>query len=72
MSAMTDTHRLITPARRSEDVDAALRPKSLDDFVGQKAARENLRVFVAAAKSLRKAVRQGALDHGPRRVIFAA
>ena len=33
-------------------------PKSLDDFVGQKAARENLRVFIAAAKA-----RGEALDH---------
>jgi Holliday junction DNA helicase RuvB len=55
---MTDTDRLLTPARRAEDVDAALRPKSLDDFVGQKAARENLRVFIAAAKA-----RGDALDH---------
>jgi Holliday junction DNA helicase RuvB len=50
--------RLITPARRTEDVDAALRPKSLDEFVGQKAARENLRVFIDAAKG-----RGDALDH---------
>ena len=44
--------------RRPEDVDAALRPKTLDDFVGQKSARENLRVFIAAARS-----RGDALDH---------
>jgi Holliday junction DNA helicase RuvB len=50
--------RLSTPNRRPEDLDAALRPKTLDDFVGQKAARENLRVFIAAAKS-----RGDALDH---------
>jgi len=50
--------RLITPARKPEDVDAALRPKSLDEFVGQKAARENLRVFIEAARS-----RGDALDH---------
>ncbi|MBB6124732.1 Holliday junction branch migration DNA helicase RuvB [Sphingobium subterraneum] len=55
---MTDADRLITPARRAEDVDAALRPKTLDDFVGQKAARENLRIFIAAAKA-----RGEALDH---------
>jgi Holliday junction DNA helicase RuvB len=55
---MTDADRLTTPERRPEDVDAALRPKTLDDFVGQKAARENLRVFIAAAKS-----RGDALDH---------
>jgi Holliday junction DNA helicase RuvB len=50
--------RLLTAARRPEDVDAALRPKTLDDFVGQKAARENLRVFIQAART-----RGDALDH---------
>ena len=54
---MTDD-RLLTPARRPEDVDAALRPKSLDEFVGQQAARENLRIFIQAAKA-----RGDALDH---------
>ncbi|MDB5670001.1 MAG: Holliday junction helicase RuvB, partial [Alphaproteobacteria bacterium] len=48
---MTDIDRLTTPERRPEDVDAALRPKTLDEFVGQKAARENLRVFIQAAKA---------------------
>ena len=48
----------LTPTRTPEDVDAALRPKTLDEFVGQQAARENLRVFIAAAKA-----RGEALDH---------
>ncbi|MGS1016442.1 Holliday junction branch migration DNA helicase RuvB [Allosphingosinicella humi] len=55
---MTDAARLTTPERRPEDIDAALRPKSLDEFVGQRAARENLRVFIDAAKA-----RGDALDH---------
>jgi Holliday junction DNA helicase RuvB len=55
---MTDTDRLIMPARRAEDADAALRPKSLDEFIGQQAARENLRIFIQAAKQ-----RGEALDH---------
>ncbi|MBU3076867.1 Holliday junction branch migration DNA helicase RuvB [Sphingomonas quercus] len=55
---MTSPDRLISPARAPEDVDAALRPRTLDDFVGQKAARENLRVFLHAAKA-----RGEALDH---------
>jgi Holliday junction DNA helicase RuvB len=55
---VTDIARLTTPERRPEDIDAALRPKTLDDFVGQKAARENLRVFIDAARS-----RGDALDH---------
>jgi len=54
----TDPARITTPERTSEDADAALRPKSLDEFIGQQAARENLRVFVNAAKS-----RSEALDH---------
>jgi len=49
---------LHTPARQTEDPDAALRPKSLAEFVGQAAARENLRVFIAAAKA-----RGEAMDH---------
>ena len=54
---MTDD-RLTTPSRRPEDIDAALRPKSLDEFIGQEAARSNLRVFVEAARQ-----RGDALDH---------
>ena len=54
---MTDNPHL-TPMRKPEDVDAALRPKSLSEFIGQQAARENLRVFIEAARS-----RGDALDH---------
>jgi Holliday junction DNA helicase RuvB len=55
---VTDAARLTTPDRRPEDLDAALRPKTLDEFVGQRAARENLRVFIDAARH-----RGDALDH---------
>ncbi len=55
---MSEDDRLLAAGRRPEDVDAALRPKALDEFVGQKAARDNLRVFIEAAKS-----RGDALDH---------
>jgi Holliday junction DNA helicase RuvB len=54
---MTES-RLSTAERTPEDVDAALRPKRLDEFVGQAAARENLKVFIAAAKA-----RGEAMDH---------
>ncbi len=50
--------RLITPDQRGEDIDATLRPQRLDDFVGQAAARANLKVFIEAAKT-----RGEALDH---------
>src|SRR5574338_1001589 len=60
----TDPARITTPERTTEDADAALRPKSLDEFVGQQAARENLRIFVNAAKSRGEAL-DHVLLHGP-------
>ncbi len=50
--------RIIDPEKRGEDLDSSLRPQSLDEFVGQKQARENLKVFIEAAKK-----RGEALDH---------
>ena len=55
---MTDDSRLIAPDRRGDDADASLRPQTLDEFVGQEAARANLKVFIEAARS-----RAEALDH---------
>ena len=46
------------PERQPDDPDAALRPKSLAEFIGQEAARDNLRVFIESAKS-----RGEAMDH---------
>jgi len=54
---MTDNPALF-PQRQPEDPDAALRPKTLGEFVGQEAARENLRVFIDAARA-----RGEAMDH---------
>ncbi|HWU04108.1 MAG TPA: Holliday junction branch migration DNA helicase RuvB [Novosphingobium sp.] len=49
---------LLSAHRQIEDVDAALRPKSLAEFVGQAGAKDNLRVFIESARS-----RGEALDH---------
>ena len=49
---------LHTPARQPGDPDAALRPKRLAEFIGQEAARDNLAVFIAAARA-----RGEAMDH---------
>src|SRR6187551_1911884 len=54
---MTDNPAL-SPQRQPEDQDAALRPRSLAEFIGQAAARENLRVFIEAARH-----RGEAMDH---------
>ena len=51
--------RLVAPERSEDDtLEASLRPKRLADFVGQQQARENLSVFIDAAKA-----RAEALDH---------
>ena len=44
--------------------EIGLRPVALDDFIGQKQARENLRVFVLAAKGRNEAL-DHVLLHGP-------
>ena len=51
-----DESRLTAPERQTEDVDAALRPKTLGEFVGQAAAKDNLRVFIESARSRREAM----------------
>jgi len=40
------------------DIDYSLRPRMLEEYIGQKKARENLKIFIEAAKR-----RQEALDH---------
>ncbi len=56
---MTDD-RLVTAARADEDAqyEAGLRPRALDDYIGQDRVRENLKVSIAAARH-----RSEALDH---------
>ena len=56
----TDPARITTPERTSEDADTALRPKSLDEFIGQKAAREKRQEEQKAkAEANRKAREEG-------------
>ena len=58
---MIETDRLVAPeADTSSDdaVDRAIRPKTLDEYVGQKAVREQMSIFLQAAKA-----RNEPLDH---------
>src|SRR5512146_83381 len=52
--------RIVTVARVDEDAqyEAGLRPRALDDYIGQDRIRENLQVSIAAARQ-----RGEALDH---------
>ena len=62
---MTDD-RLVTAARVDEDAqyDAGLRPRLLDEYIGQDRIRENLQVAIAAAKQ-RSEPLDHVLLHGP-------
>ncbi|MDG6094556.1 Holliday junction branch migration DNA helicase RuvB [Acetobacter sp. AN02] len=58
-------NNVLDPERREEDTgEGALRPQSLADFTGQKASRENLAVFIEAARSRGEAL-DHVLLHGP-------
>ncbi len=50
--------RSVAPEHRPGDRDTALRPETLDEFVGQERLRRNLKVFIDAARA-----RGEALDH---------
>ena len=52
--------RVISPEDSVEDfaLDASLRPKTMDEYIGQPAMREKLGIFLEAAKR-----RNDAMDH---------
>lgn len=57
--------RLADPERGEDDIgEGSLRPQSIDDFTGQPALRENLKVFIAAARARGEAM-DHVLFHGP-------
>lgn len=58
---MIETDRLIAPeaeSPREDAIDRAIRPKTLDEYVGQKVVREQMDIFLQAAKG-----RGEPLDH---------
>ena len=58
---MIETDRLIAPenlTQQEETLERALRPKALDEYVGQTKARAQLEIFISATRA-----RQEALDH---------
>lgn len=56
---MLESDRLISPQSGKEDAyDRAIRPTSLADYTGQNAVREQMEIFIAAARG-----RSEALDH---------
>jgi holliday junction DNA helicase RuvB len=57
--------RMVSGERALEDgAENTLRPQTLEDFTGQQASRENLKVFISAAKARGEAL-DHVLLHGP-------
>jgi Holliday junction DNA helicase RuvB len=62
---VSESPRTVSPARTAEDAaEASLRPQTLAEFVGQRASRENLAVFIQAARARGEAL-DHVLLHGP-------
>ena len=57
---MIEADRLIAPQAQKEEesLDRAIRPKYLDEYIGQPQVREQMKIFIQAAKQ-----RSDALDH---------
>ncbi|MDX8351508.1 Holliday junction branch migration DNA helicase RuvB [Cognatiyoonia sp. IB215182] len=61
---MTQPDPTLRPGPQPDDADRALRPQSLDEFIGQREARANLKVFIESARRRGEAM-DHALFHGP-------
>lgn len=55
-----DENRIITPdfTETDRDIELSLRPKTLNEYIGQEKAKENLKIYIEAAKN-----RGDTLDH---------
>ena len=55
---MEEENKVLSADKQAQDDDASLRPQTLKEYVGQSSLKENLEVFIEAAK-----MRDEALDH---------
>lgn len=53
-----DIDRIVTPketqAETTDDFEVSLRPKTLDEYIGQEKVKENLKIYIQAAKNRRR------------------
>ena len=55
---MMEEERIVSPEVLGNDSELSLRPKALEDYIGQQKVKENMKIFIEAAK-----IRKEALDH---------
>ena len=53
-----DEERIISPEAQGNDIELSLRPKNLNEYIGQTKVKENLKIFIEAAR-----LRGESLDH---------
>ena len=53
-----EEERIVSPELKSDDSELSLRPKTLNEYIGQTKVKENLKIFIEAAKK-----RNESLDH---------
>ena len=64
-SNLDPDNRFISPEKNSDDDrEVGLRPKALMEFVGQEAIKQNLSIFIEAAKSRNESI-EHLLFYGP-------
>lgn len=53
MQGFEDENRIITSTMKMEDIDIenSLRPKTLEDYLGQEKSKEQLSIFIEAMQS---------------------
>ena len=61
---MNDEENILSPDELKEDYENTLRPKSIDEFIGQADLKKNLKIFLEASK-IRKRALDHVLFHGP-------
>lgn len=60
-------NRITTPKAKAEDkrLDLTLRPKTLNEYIGQEKIKKNLRIFIEAAKKRNQPIEHVLLHGGP-------
>ncbi|MDP3971156.1 MAG: Holliday junction branch migration DNA helicase RuvB [bacterium] len=64
---MEDADRIIAPAQQSDEssLENTLRPTTLDEYIGQQAVKDNLKIFLTAAQQRKESIEHVLLHGGP-------
>ena len=66
---MNDEESILSTDEFKQDYENTLRPKTIDEFIGQTDLKKNLKIFLEASK-IRKRALDHVLFHGPPAVSY--